>query len=231
MPKYKLIISLLIAISFLTSCNTGYEVKNDKVFYNDWNEGSGSHHSLIRGADSKTFKTMHHSSYAKDKNYAYFKGEIIKDADPETFESVLDYYAKDIHHGFYEDKLLENSDGNSFEVINRGPYSKDKSDYYYNAYKIEVSDYKSFKILDDSWSKDKSFYYIQASSVVVHKYPLSDYDSFELLKGGYAKDKFKVYYFGDVVDEADSRTFNVIDFGEGKDKNNCYHGNKISTCK
>ena len=55
---------------------------------------------------------------------------------------------------------------------------------------------KALKILDDSWSKDKSYYYIQASSVVVTRYPLADYDSFVLLKGGYAKYKYKVYYFG-----------------------------------
>lgn len=230
MTKLKFIVPLFIIIFYLTGCNVGYEVKDGKVFYNTWNEGSGSLHTLIRGADSKTLTMLKHTSYAKDKNYAYYKGKIIKGADPETFESILDYYSKDFHYAFYQDKLLDNSDANSFEVMDGSPYSKDKSDYYYNAYKIDVSDYKSFKILDDSWSKDKSFYYVPAGSIV-HKYPLTDYDSFELLKEGYAKDKSRVYYFGDIVDKADSRTFDVIGFAEGKDKNYCFRSNKISACK
>jgi hypothetical protein len=222
--------SVLIISFFFVACNQGYKVDGHRVFYDHWNEGTGSHHELIFEADSRSFETLDHPNYAKDKNFAYYKGKIIRGADTRSFRSILDYYAVDDYGAFYKDKKIKGADGKTFQVIEKGPYARDKFDYYYNSCKMNVSDLPTFQILDESWSKDKQFCFIQAMSDTVFRYPLRESYSFELLDGGYAKDKYQVYFFGVIVKEADPSTFKVSGVGKAKDKNHCFIREEIITC-
>ena len=89
-------------------------------------------------------------------------------------------------------------------------------------------------ILDESWSKDKSFYYIQAMSDTVFKYPLVIIILLKKLFGcGYAKDKVQVYYLGTVIKDADPSSFNVSDKSrcKAKDRANCFDGARPIECE
>lgn len=218
---------------FITCCNTGYQVNENEVLYKDWNEGSGYFYKDLSKVDIHSFQILKHSYYAKDKNYAYYTGKLIKGADTKTFHSISDYFAVDEFSAYHQNKKIDNANGKYFEPIDTGPYGKDKKDYYYYTAKMNVSDLGSFKVLDESWSKDKSFYYIQAMSDTVFKYPLADYNSFKLLGCGYAKDKVQVYYLGTVIKDADPSSFNVSDKSrcKAKDRANCFDGARPIECE
>lgn len=217
----------------ITCCNTGYEVKDNEVLYKDWNEGSGYFYKNLAKVDIHSFQVLKHSFYAIDKSHAYYKGKLIKGADAKTFHPIDDYFAVDEFSAYYQNKKIDYANGKNFRLITKGPYGKDNNDYYYYTAKMNVSDLTSFKVLDESWSKDKSFYYIQAMSDTVFKYPLADYKSFKLLGCGYAKDKVQVYYWGEVIKGADPSSFKIRDNirCKAKDKFNCFNGAQQIDCE
>lgn len=222
------ILTLIFIAIILTSCNTGYKVDNGKVYYKYWNAGMGIETRTfeITGADAQTFKVLDKDNYAIDKNQAYYKGEPILDSDPKTFVTILDYYAKDNYHAFKETKKIDKADGKSFTVINGGPYSKDKNDFYFDTIALIVNDLKSFKILNKTdkygyWAKDKTHYYILSK-----KYPLADYETFTNIGNGYAKDKFRAYFHDSIIVGADPLTFKSTENGYAEDKNSKFDGHK-----
>lgn len=224
--KIKLIYILaFIAISILSSC-MGYEIDGDKVYYFEWNEARGKVKYLIQGADAETFEELEHSEYAIDKNYVYYQSWKLKDANPKTFTSILDYYGKDDKYAYESWRQIDGADGKTFEVIEGGPYSKDHKDYYYDTIALKVSDLKTFKIIDkkksfEYWAKDKSYCYYFGQ-----KYPLADYKSFVIIGNSYAKDKFQVYFQGNVVIGADPKTFKTTQFSYGQDQRYRFYGEK-----
>jgi hypothetical protein len=218
----------LILITTLTSCNNGYKVDDDKVYYKYWNSGMGFETKTfeIIGADPLTFKVLDEDNYAIDKKQAYYKGEPILNSDPKTFVPILDYYAKDNYHAFMETKTIKKADGRSFTVINGGPYSKDKNDFYFDTIALNVNDLNSFKILNKTdeygyWAKDKTHYYILSK-----KYPLADYQTFINIGNGYAKDKFRAYFRNNIILNADISTFKSIQYGYAEDKNSKFDGHE-----
>ncbi len=46
-------------IPLLTAC-TGYQVKDNNVYWKYWNTGSGSGEKVIAGADARSFVTLKH---------------------------------------------------------------------------------------------------------------------------------------------------------------------------
>lgn len=200
----------LIVVSILTSCNS-HDIDGEKVYYVSWNEGSGKNKTLIQGADAETFKELKHSKYAIDKNNVYYEAGRLRDANPKTFISILDYYGKDNRFAYKGGDKIDGADGKTFEVIEGGPYSKDNKDYYFDTISMKVSDLKTFKILNQNsdfgyWAKDKNYYYLSGK-----KYPLADYETFEKIGNGYAKDKIQVYFQDSIVIGADPKTFKAIE--------------------
>ena len=224
-------IFILFTCLFLQSCDLGYKTEEGKVYYYTWNEGSGSNRYLIKDADIKTFKALENSNYAKDKNYGYFEGDKIKGIYSQSFQSINDYYAKDNLHAYYENKIIGGALGKHFEVIKEGPYSKDGKNYFYKNISLNISDYKTVKILDNLTIIDRFHIYIQSDinsdSSFTKKFPLNDYDSFELLKEGYSKDNKRVYFKGEIIELANPKTFEILDYAKGKDDKNIFYG----TCK
>ena len=64
-----------------------YDIREEKIYYND---SPGKKNEVSKKVDIKTFKTLD-KDFAKDKNYVYFKGKIIKNIDPNTLE-VLEWF-------------------------------------------------------------------------------------------------------------------------------------------
>lgn len=226
--KIKYFLTTILIALLLISCNTGYKVEKDKVYYKYWNAGMGIGSSTfeIIGADAQTFKVLEIENYAIDKNRAYYQGKPILNSNSKTFVPILDYYAKDKYHAYMEASIIEKADAKSFEVIDGGPYSKDNKDYYFDTIALNVNDIHSFKILNKTeeygyWAKDKTHYYI-----ISEKYILADYESFINIGNGYAKDKFKVYFQDNIVNGADPETFKSLEFGYAEDKNAKFDGHK-----
>lgn len=54
--------------------------------------------------------------YLRDRQHAYFMGEIIAGADPTTFEVVYEAYSKDREHVFYQTRLLPEVNPATFKM-------------------------------------------------------------------------------------------------------------------
>jgi hypothetical protein len=104
-----------------------------------------------------------------------------------------------------------------FKIINNKVYQHDTL--------IAGADAKTFEIVSWDWQRDKNFYYRFGKKITS-----IDRQSFKLLDYHYAKDKFHVYYDENIIEGADSKTFNHIDgTQDGKDANNCYRwGEKVN---
>lgn len=95
---------------FLPGCSIGYEKEANAVYYKSWNEGSGSTKYPV-DADPQTFQVFKDDNYAKDKEKAFYKGDIIKEADAATFETLGEEYARDKNHGYYQKDPVISSKG------------------------------------------------------------------------------------------------------------------------
>lgn len=89
------------------------------------------------------------------------------------------------------------------------------------------ADHETFKVLNESWAKDKNkaYYNNHRGKVVSFKV---DGDTFELIDNAsydkrVVKDKNNVYCVDDIVENADTNTFQSLGSNYFKDKNNVYY--------
>lgn len=130
-------------------------------------------------ADKETLKVLDFL-YAKDKNYAYYLGSKIDNADGETFEVIYSGdsngchteddiintatgFAKDKNNVYQYNKIIDNLDSFSFEYL-ENRYIKTKNGIFINDYpkieQIEEADTQTFKTVkfEDSPSYVNSEY-------------------------------------------------------------------------
>jgi hypothetical protein len=223
------------------SCSTGYENDGEAVYYQYWNEGSGSHKDKL-DADPKTFIVLKNERYAKDKSHVFFDGQLITGADAQTFQLISEWFAKDKFRGYRDHYPINSSRGLSFTTIDKDWYSTDGCDVFFDTLPLKVCAAKKFRFIfkDDQesevsrWATDGCFYYYGS-----YKVPSNDYANLKVFKnsGGLAKDNYYVYFldhklnFDDsgkrIVDTIDAASFRVTGFLECRDKWGCfnpYHG-------
>ncbi len=174
MKKAILLFSMLFAINVMATLPLLppllYNVENNVVKYNN---------SEIIGADKESFQVLSYD-YAKDKNNVYYRGAIIENADPLTFESLdpyFAYYSQDKQYVYYQGKVVKGADSATFEDLNL-ELSRDKNNVYYHDKIIENADTTTFEILNVAIKKKSGG---EPSIIRV---------------SGYAKDKNNVYYLG-----------------------------------
>lgn len=236
MKKLELIISICI-LGILISCEK-YNIKEDGVYYQDWNEGTGKSERLIPDADPKSFETLDDNLYAKDKYNVYYKGNTIQAADPNTFRTLEGGYAVDKNRAFYYGNSIESSSSKDFKILD-GYFSTDYKDVYYRTKPLKISSKKNFKFLsknnlNDRWSTDGNYYWFNNFKV-----PSNEYDQIELLDedAGFSRDSKNVYYLNRnlkynedgkrILDTLDIESFEILNFIEVRDKFGCiniYHG-------
>lgn len=142
------------------------------------------------------------NDYAKDKSRVFYKGEIIRGADPKSFELLEFAYSRDKSFIFARNKKITNRT-NNFSYLNGAGYATDGIiNFYHN---IVITD-KSFEVLgtasEYARSEARVFYKGKAFDGV-------DSSSFEVIGFGdeYVKDKSHVFYRNKIINNADSETF------------------------
>lgn len=231
---------LAIFALLLTGC-TGYEVKDDGVYYKSWNEGNGSSSMLMEDADANTFETLSDHIYGKDKNAVFYRGQKIPGADPNTFKLLEELYAVDKSRAYYAGDSIATSGSEGFEIID-AYYSKDRKNVYYETNPLNVCSVGNFRFVytdksEDSWERwttDGCHYFMKN-----YKIPSDEYGNIKLFKGsaGIATDSRYVYfldrnmYYDEdgkrVLDTIDLATFQVSNYIDCKDKYGCinvFHG-------
>lgn len=164
--------------------------------------------------------------WAKDSYQVYYGGVPLPGSKPEKFQILGNRYSKDDKNVFYESNLLLNSDSNTFSIID-GPYSKDKSNVYYHDLTLPYADPKSFKafVFDSLWS----YGYATDNNHLYYRGDLKEScepTSLEILgdpSGDWAKDSQCIYFQGNILENADINTFQLLDKKYTKDKNKVFY--------
>jgi hypothetical protein len=114
-------------------------------------------------ADSSTFEVLDYFLLAKDKNYIFYNGNIVTQANPASFRSIGAGYFKDNTHVFHTInniiQAFQGVDVHSFELVGYGigeyptqydvnwtGYSKDKNHVYYQGMVVEDADPATFQV-------------------------------------------------------------------------------------
>ncbi len=142
--KYLFLLSLSI-ILILTSCNSGYQKENGKWTWISYNEAVGKKVKTIEKADTKTFVILKNTKYAKDKNFVFLEGRIIKFANPKTFKIINNGYSKDNKNVYLDCNIIINADPNTFQILGF-PYSKDKKHIFCGNLPMNITNPNEFKV-------------------------------------------------------------------------------------
>jgi hypothetical protein len=59
----------------------------------------------------------------------YYKGIVLKKADPKTFECKNRNFAKDKTNVYYEDKIIKGADPKTYKAL-KFPFSKDEKMFF-----------------------------------------------------------------------------------------------------
>lgn len=230
--------------------NTGFFKAKNYVYYNG---------KKLPNADVNSFRIYaKNSEYANDVNHVYYEGKTIKDADPKTFicaglksgyfwtdnkfvyingkaiagsdsasfKELADHHWKDKFHVYYGNKALEDADPSTYITFSDSEhYSKDAKNVYYYSKKIPEADASSFvptgKIPGYFWRDDK-FIYIEGDAV-------ASSDGFEQLQECYWKNKDHVFYGKEIINDALTESFMILDEVVGKDNLNVFVRNNIAS--
>ena len=204
-----------------------YSIDKGKVYYES---------KILKGANPKTAELIGFSLLKDDKN-VYYMGEKIKDLKIKNFEKLGQNYWKNENKIYYRDKKIENADIMSFKVLNAN-YAKDKNNVYDGNESIGrgIKDPKTFEFLPNGiiygtlYGKDKyNVYYIENKMINCFDTYYSIYgvnginkDKAEVLNDWFIKDDKNIYFKGEILEDADYNTFEVLPNGDGKDKNRSY---------
>jgi hypothetical protein len=227
------VLFLLIVVSLVSGCAAHYQAKPGGMDFVYWNEGVGRAVENVGGADAGSFQQLKKGEYAKDKNHVYWRGTIISNAEPVTFELLVGRYAKDSKHVYLDQNVVEGADPETFQKLpGKEIWGQDKNDFYYGNEALHVSDPGSFIILNDGWAKDSHFYYYYAYGYIhVSRKVDCDYASMKILNDFWAKDARRAYYGMKPVEVLDLVSFHTVGEFEGKDKYRRYEDPGVERVK
>ena len=201
----------------LTSCHSGYEEKNGKIYYK-WIHGGNwtLENTLVKDADAETFETIKNDiniHLGKDKNYVFKDASILEHADPKTFDQVKEYYWKDKNNVYLlqfgdTDSRIKNADPKTFKVIKDYHWTHDKNNVFYQFDKLLNVNPNKFVAIDEEWGKDDSFYFYHNLRIVS-----LDYNTAMIVSPYYIKDQYRVFFHDTIVKDANPKTFKADGVG------------------
>ncbi|GAB3937904.1 DKNYY domain-containing protein [Larkinella terrae] len=172
------------------------------------------------------------TGYETKNGLVYFKDTAVREADPNSFETLNTVFGKDAKNAYYRGVVLE-AEAGSFVALDEH-YAKDKSTVFYcdNALngqtyfttrnnvirKIAGADAASFERLEYNYSKDKSRCYSDGIA-----FPVQDVATFQPLKGDYAKDKRVGYFRLTSIPNSDGNSFEPLSGTFSKDRNHVFY--------
>jgi hypothetical protein len=190
-----------------------YAIDKNYVFYKS---------KILNGEKPDAFRKLD-GSYAVGQ-YVYLRGEIIPEADTESFiileyfesGNEPDFYGKDKNFVFAAREIISNEPEN-FKLMGQGKYFYDSKDVYdVHSRKALGADPQSFTFLhkpDGSpsvYAADKSHvFYVDSYYPIIKQ---ADLATFEVLCAGdkppyFAKDMHHYYYFNNIMKNVNSNNF------------------------
>ncbi|PCI24751.1 hypothetical protein COB57_03160 [Candidatus Peregrinibacteria bacterium] len=200
-----------------------YGKDKNRVYYIDY-EPTGDA-DIITDADPKTFyvfpgskecdypstfsineeEFLFSSGYSKDKNQVYLRGNVIKNADPSSFEFITCVYTKDKNHVYVHGKVIEEAHPQTFQMTETG-IAHDGESVFLGTKKIKNTDPYTFEHLEYNYDRDKDSIFYNREIL-----PIADRESFEITDiNQIAKDKNHVFHHGKVMTSMDSKSLKKI---------------------
>lgn len=210
--------------------NTGYSIAENKVYY------SGK---LMENADSSSFVAFDDEQYrysardhARDRQHFFYRGKIIEGVIAENIQRTVvsgqTYWIND-SQVIYDDKVLPGASPanfGGFEGYSGWSYSENDDKYlvYRSGELLPTVDKATFTPLNDFLAKDKNQVFENNQPIL----PEADAESFGLLENhDFGKDRNHIYYLATTnpfaIKDVDSSSFEILDGGYLRDKNNIYH--------
>jgi len=238
---------LVLCIFFvllMKSCEGKYKNQDGKMYYSYVPNENDKLKYEVEGADIKSFKVLKSSNsigkiYAIDKNYAYWRGYVIENADIKTFKPIDGDYSIDSKRIFKGNKLFSTADPKTFRIL-ADEYVLDSDSVYFKGKAILMADSKTFTTIGHYYAKDENAVY-DCGEILSE---ISDPATFRLLAKperekktnnwigviwavvvgvktpvSYLKywgcDKDYYYYRGSRINSVDYSTFTLLDDGRG----------------
>jgi len=212
---------------------SGYYVRHGKVYYyGGFNNASVKE---LLGANATSFEVLNEISqgqkstslFARDDKRVYYAGELLRNADAQTFKVLGSELGKDNNHVFSRTSVLSN-DPENFVELREGFYKDSKTVFMGD--RIISDDPKNFSFLEimdgiTYWSDSKG---IIANDIRIDS---ADFHTFWILRYGYSVDKDHVYLIEDaslkILTEIDPKTFRVLSQYYTMDENRVYWRGKV----
>ena len=248
-PLAALIAGLITAVACIVPANasaatcapvtSGYAVDSAVTYFVKDNENPGkSMEKRVAGADPGSFELLRlplfergpcagrRVEFARDKRHVYYRWQIIKGADPQTYAFIDDAYARDKSAIFSGAKRLTTRI-DSFKTM--GAYATDGTQHFYRDVVFAGA---SFRLLGGEAESARG--YAVTTSRVYHNGQVvthADASSFELFKPevGITRDKRFVFFNDVAVPGADPTSFQQVNGYTFKDKTGVYtEGKRIA---
>ena len=146
----------------------------------------------------------------------------IKEVNAQSFVVINENFSKDKERVFYRGIAIYKADPATFEPTKYN-FAKDKNAVFVDYRMIENTDKDSFEIIDEIYSKDKNKVYRYTEKVEG-----ANPKNFQIIgESEIGKDDSHLFWNGEILQEADYKTFKVISYNLAKDKNHLYWENKI----
>ena len=109
MKNFKFVVISFTVFILLQSCDLGYKITENSVYYRyaPAGLGSGRDSFMIVGADVKTFEILENKDYTIDKFKVYYHDKEVIGADPSTFIVYTNHICKDKYRYYKGGKRIK----------------------------------------------------------------------------------------------------------------------------
>ena len=132
MARVKLCLLTLLGCLLMMGCSSSegeYEVREGKVFFNEWTFSYGDVTREVKDADASTFRDLG-NAFGKDAHHCFCHTRLLEGADATTFQTIRGRYARDARHVYYQWYVVEGADPETFRVTGLTE-GKDKNHHYF----------------------------------------------------------------------------------------------------
>ena len=186
----------------------------------------------VPGADSSSLVSFPNTRYAKDKNYVYYDGKVLINAQVDSFTVLNMSYGKDESSVYREENKIIGAEPQSFKLITQdqddfvyGVYSKDDKDIFYDGVIVNnVCDKSSFRQVFKSkyrtrYARDNDCFYYGGKQI-----PVKNPKGFKAFDISFSTDGETVFFKHVPLKTASVESFRRgrgIDFG--RDDDECFY--------
>jgi hypothetical protein len=148
--------------SFVWLDSTEYSKDKNRVFYFHGNSDGGNR-VIVEKADPLTFKRLCEYRWGVDKNYVFYKDDVVEGLTiqrlqilypPDTSDHFIQY-VKDDKNVFYENEIVKGANVKSFKVVSGQKWEAE--DKNYKTGKFSDKSYPPVEVKDVSFRRKNSF--------------------------------------------------------------------------